>query len=338
MVDHTETRVLMLVPRGLRTTLFSPESDAELRSLCCVTYNVEERNWSAEELTLRIPGYDIAITGWGSPSFSSEVLLATDRLRLVAHSAGSVKHLCPAELFEKGIQVTHAAGAIAPAVAEMTLALIMLLLRQPHTYDRQLKAGETWACVKASASGREIAGQRVGVIGAGYVGRCVISLLQALGAEVWVYDPYLRNELTAELGVHKAGLDELLAACHVVTLHAPTTQETRHMIGARRLGLLRDGAILVNTARSWLVDEAALLPELRSGRIQAALDVFDQEPLPVDSPLRHLDNVILTPHVAGLSAEARYRQGQVIVDEIRRFLAGEPLCYGVMLDMLETMA
>jgi phosphoglycerate dehydrogenase-like enzyme len=110
------------------------------------------------------------------------------------------------------------------------------------------------------------------------------------------------------------------------------------MIGARELGLLQDGAILTNTARSWVMDQDALLAELQGGRIQAGLDVFDQEPLPLESPFRALDNVVLTPHVAGGTVEARRRQGEYMVEEMRRFSSGEALRYRVTEDMLATMA
>jgi len=140
------------------------------------------------------------------------------------------------------------------------------------------------------------------------------------------------------LGVRKVGLAELLTHCPVVSLQAPSTQETYHMIGARELSLLQDGAILINTARSWLVDQEALLAELQSGRIQAALDVFDQEPLPVDHPFRQLDNVFLTPHVAAATFQARQRQGQIVVEEVRRFFSGQPLQYQVTLEKLAIMA
>ncbi|NJN84038.1 MAG: hypothetical protein HC802_18375 [Caldilineaceae bacterium] len=156
-------------------------------------------------------------------------------------------------------------GAIAPAVAEMTLLLILLCLRQVHRLDRQLKAGEAWHAVKPEPMGQELAGRRVGVVGAGYTGRCVIGLLTALNAEVWVHDPYLSPARAAELGVRKAGLDELFAQCPVVTMQAPPTEETRHMVGAAQLRLLQDGAIFVNTARSLLVDRMRCWPNCAPG-------------------------------------------------------------------------
>ncbi|RIK43325.1 MAG: hydroxyacid dehydrogenase [Chloroflexi bacterium] len=337
-MSQTQPSIGVIIRPSLYSELFTPASDARLRALGNVHFHQQEQNLSGAELAHQLPAYDILITGWGSPRFTDEVLAAAGRLKLIAHTAGSIKAMLPPALFERGIAVTHAASAIAPAVAEMTLLLILLSLRQAHKLDRQLKAGGAWETSKTLGMGRELAGSRVGVVGAGYTGRCVIKLLAALDAEVWVYDPYLSAERAAELGVRPVALDELLANCPIVTLQAPPTQETYRMIGARELRLLQDGAIFINTARSHLVDQEALLAELRTGRIQAALDVFDQEPLPQEHPLRSLDNVILTPHVAGASRQARLRQGQTVVEEIERFLAGQPLRYRVTSDMLDTMA
>ena len=335
----TKPRLLVLLPPSLYGELFTAEANAALQQAAAITCNSEERNWSSVELAARVAGYDAVITGWGSPKLTDEILNAARDLLLIAHSAGSIKQMLPPAVFGRGIHVTHAAAAIAPAVAEMTLLLILLCLRQVHRLDRNLKAGEPWDAAKRAGMGQELAGQRVGVIGAGHTGRMVIGLLAACKVQVWVYDPYLSAARADQLGVQRvANLDELFAACPIVTVHAPPTQETHHMLGAQQLSRLQDGAIFVNTARSQVVDSDALLAELRSGRIQAALDVFDQEPLPVDSPFRQLDNVVITPHVAGASRQARIRQGQTIADEIQRFFAGQPLLYEVTEEMLDTMA
>jgi phosphoglycerate dehydrogenase-like enzyme len=330
--------IFVAIRPSVYQTVFSAEQDRLLRTLGPVLFQVRDAPLTSAQLAEQLVGCEIVITGWGTPKFTDEVLAAAGNLRLIAHSAGSIKTMLPPAVFERGIIVTHAAGAIAPAVAEMTILLILLSLRQVHQLDRQMKGGGDWGAGKTLGLGRELAGSRVGVVGAGYTGRCVIELLTALSAEVWVYDPYLNTEQADALGVRKATLEELLASCPIVTLQAPPTKETYHMIGGRELGLLQDGAIFINTARSHLVDQEALLSELQSGRIHAALDVFDQEPLPPDHPFRQLDNVILTPHVAGATQQARLRQGQTTVEEIGRFLAGEPLRYQVTGAMLETMA
>ena len=328
--------VLVTITPSLYQQLFTPQAQARLQELASVHFNEEERNWSSEELAQRIRGFDAVITGWGTPTFTEEVMAAARDLLLIAHSAGSIKRMLPPATFDSDVAVTHAAVAIAPAVAEMTMLLILLSLRQVHLQDRKLKAGLPWR--EAQFMGQELAGQRVGVVGAGYTGRCVIKLLRGWGAEVWVADPYLDAERAAQLEVTRVGLDVLFANCAIVTMQAPPTDETFRMIKAHHLASLPDGAIFVNTARSHAVDNDALLAELQSGRIQAALDVFDQEPLPSDSPLLQLENVILTPHTAGASRQARLRQGTVIVEEIERFLQGESLRYAVTGDMLATMA
>jgi phosphoglycerate dehydrogenase-like enzyme len=176
------------------------------------------------------------------------------------------------------------------------------------------------------------------VVGAGYVGRKVVGLLRAFGAVISLYDPYLTEQGAADLGVRKVELEPLFAENEVVTLHAPITPDTRHMIGATHLAKLADGAIFVNVARSWLVDQDALLAELRKNRFWAALDVFDEEPLPVDSPFRQLPNALITPHEAGHTVDTHSRQGMAMVDEVERFLRGEPLQHRIRPEAFALMA
>jgi phosphoglycerate dehydrogenase-like enzyme len=337
--------VLVLLPPTLYRTLFSPEADARLRHVSArLELNVEERDWSSGELARRVSDFDVVVTGWRSPRFTADVLRAarTRPLKLVAHSAGSVKFLFDDEQSMFGsFAVTTAAAAMGPAVAEMALQALLMLLRPLHVLDAGMKAGGDWRELKAWGSKRqsELTSQRVGVIGAGHTGRHFIRMLRALAVETSVYDPYLDNAGAAEMDVERVEtLDELLSGSTAVALHAPATPETRHMIGGRELALLPDGAIFINTARPSLVDHEALLNELRAGRISAALDVFPEEPLPADSPFRRLENVLLTPHVASHTTQCYHRQGDCVVDEIVRLACGQPLRYAVTPEMLPTMA
>ena len=330
-------RILVAFRPSLYGTLFAPETDAALRAFGDVTFHDDESNLTPEELAVRVPGFEAVLTSWGTPRFTEEVLDAADRLKIIAHTAGSIKRMLPRPVFEQGIVVTHAASAIAGAVADLSLALTMLLLRRVHLEDRLLRDGQ-WGAARDLPMGREIAGTRVGVVGAGYTGRWFIRLLRQVEAEVWVYDPYLSEEAAAQLGVRRVELNTLFEQCQVVSVQAPATEETHHMIGAEQLRLLQDGACFVNTARSWVIDYDALLAELQTGRFQAALDVFDKEPLPEDNPFPELGNVVLTPHIAGASVQARHRQGRWMLEELERFFNGEPLRYQVTADMLETMA
>ena len=340
----TKLRILNIVRPNDYELLFTPETREALSELGEVTYRGQQERLSSDDLAAMIGGYDWLLGGWGTPKFTDEVLAAADTLQLYAHSAGSVKGILPPAVFEQGITVTHGARAIAHAVADLCVCLIWQMLRQTHKMDAALKGGASWGEAKNAAIGltagigHEFIGQRIGVLGAGHTGRTFIRLIRRLDCEVWVYDPYLSEEAATELGARKAGLDEVLSQCRIVSCQLPTTDETFHMIGARELALLQDGAIFCNTARSAVIDMDALLAELQTGRFQAALDVFDQEPLPEESPFRSLNNAILTPHVAGATIQARQRQGQYMVDEMRRFVAGEPLLYRVTKEMLAIMA
>jgi phosphoglycerate dehydrogenase-like enzyme len=224
---------------------------------------------------------------------------------------------------------------MAPPVAEVALAFTLALLHRVHRFDHALHAGLPWDEASAAPARHGIAGCPVGVVGASRTGRAYIALARALGAEVSVYDPYLPPDEARDLGVRVTDLDVLLAASRVVAVHAPALPETRHLLGARELALMPDGAGLVNTARSWLVDEAALLAELRTGRLDAALDVFDAEPLPPDHPFRTLPNTLLTPHQAAATVEGREALGASTVAEIARFTGGEPLLHAVGREALE---
>ncbi|MHB0857747.1 MAG: hydroxyacid dehydrogenase [Anaerolineae bacterium] len=330
-------RVLVTVPQPLRDQLLTYEALAKLTGMAQVILNDDGRNWTEEELAQRLPGIDALITGWGIVRLTAEVLERADHLRIVAHSAGSVKGLVSDALFDRGIVVTSAASRIADSVAEFTLLAALVGLRRPDLFDRQMKEGTLWP-TKDHVPTYEIAGKRVGLLGMGHVGRKAARLFQAVKAEVWAYDPYLSSNEARSLGVHKAGLDELLATCPVVSVHLPVTEETHHALGRRELGLMQNGAILINTARAWVVDQEALVRELATGRLWAALDVFEPEPLPEDHSLRRMPNVLLTPHLAGMTRDSYAGLMALAIDEVGRFLQGEPLHCQITRDMLPTIA
>ena len=331
--------VLVLPGPTLYHRLFNAETDARLRNLANVTFNENDQNWTSQELAGRIGPYDGLVTCWGSPPITEEVLDAAANLKVIAHSAGSVKGIVKENVLERGIKVSSASIAMAPAVAEFSLILTFLGLRPIHEYDFGMRrAVRQWDSQEEFGVGWEIASSRIGVVGAGMVGRLYIAKTRALGADVGVYDPYLTGESASELGATKLDLAELLESCPIVVIHAPTTPETHHMIGAAELALMPDNGYLINTARSWVVDQEALLAELRSGRIRAALDVFDEEPLPLDHPFRSLPNVLLTPHIAGATMQTRDRQGECAVRDLENALAGRPLAHEVTLERYAILA
>lgn len=277
---------------------------------------------------------EVLVTGWSCPPLTAEVLDAAPKLRAVVHAAGTVKSHIGPEVFTRGIVVSSAADANAEPVVDFTLAVITLAGKRAFELARQYAAG------RFAPFGQRIGndGRVVGVVGASRIGRRVIVRLRAAGYQVLVADPYLDRAQAAELGAELTDLDELCRRCDVVTLHAPQLPETRHLIDERRLALLRDGALVVNTARGSLVDTDALARACASARIDACLDVTDPEPLPADHPLFGLDNVWITPHLAGVQGSEVRRLGEFAVAEVERFIAGEPLRGAIHADQLGQLA
>ncbi|WP_238005363.1 hydroxyacid dehydrogenase [Dactylosporangium sp. AC04546] len=318
------------VPPALREQFFPDEIGARLAAIADCTLVDDHADAALGQA-------EVLVTAWGFPRLDARLLDRAPRLRLVAHTGASVKPFVTDELFERGIAVTQAGQGMARSVAEVALAFTLALLHRLPRFDHALHAGAEWSAAEQAPPRQEILGCPVGVVGASRTGRAYLELLRALGADVSVADPTLTPADAAGLGARLAGLDELLAGSRIVALHAPVLPETRHLLGARELALLPDGAGLVNTARSWLIDEAALVAELSTGRIDAALDVFDDEPLPVGHPLRALPNVLLTPHQAAGTVQGRRRQGGIVVDEIARYAAGQPLAHAVTRQLLARM-
>ncbi len=339
MPDTTATArptVAILIPR--REAVLTPETLDHLAQFAHVVVPDGDTAALCAQAPQLLPQVDACLTGWGAPALSADLLAGADRLKIIAHAAGSIKALVPPTAFACGIVVCHAADIIAAAVAEATVLLMLSGLRRFHLFDQALKEGRSWSEVGTLYAGHQLAGRTVGLIGCGKVARQVIGLLQPFGVQILVYDPYLSSDEAARLRVSPGTLERLMAESDVVSNHAPITPETHHLIGAHELGLLRDGALFINTARAWTLDEGALLAELRSGRLWAALDVFDAEPLPQASPFRALPNVFLTPHKAGQTVESYHRQGAAMVEELERFFRGESLRYQVSPDAYAVMA
>jgi phosphoglycerate dehydrogenase-like enzyme len=284
-----------------------------------------------------LDGAAACLTGWRTPSLAG-ILRDEPSVRFVAHTAGSVRHLVPDDLHARGIRLSQAAAMIADAVAEFVIAQMLVCLRHLHTADRALHAGGWHDDPERLREGGLLGNKTVGVVGAGRVGRDVIHLLRAFGSTILVYDPMLTPEEAARLGVEIVDLDALMERSDIVTLHAPVLPQTERMISRAHVAQMRDGAIFVNAGRAILTDEDALYDALVSGRISAALDVFDKEPLPPDSRWRTVPNALITPHIAGHTRDTHLAQGGAMVEEIRHFLHGEPLRYEVTEAMLPVIA
>ena len=254
-----------------------------------------------------------------------DLLAAGPRLVAVGRLGVGLDNIDLDACAERDVTVHPATGANVVAVAEYVIATMLMMLRGAYRATDRVLAGE-WP--RTALIGREASGKTLGIVGFGAIGRAVARRATALGVGVAAYDPVLASGDSAwnVPGVRRFGdLAAMLAACDVVTLHVPLTGATRHLIGTTEIAAMKPGACIVNTARGGVLDEAAMARALASGRLgAAALDVFEDEPLPAHSRLAGIPNLYLTPHVAGLTEEANARTGELVARLVRSALASAP--------------
>ncbi|MBI2191327.1 MAG: hydroxyacid dehydrogenase [Planctomycetes bacterium] len=333
-------KVWYLPPRSHTEQVFRPETFQRLTEEFDVSVNPHPRNLTAEEVAEGIGPFDALVTGWGTPALPEAVFQKGPKLRLIAHSAGTVKSFFSEAVFrdylvKRNVCVFSANEALALNVAEYTVGALIWTSRRFVDHVLAVRHRGAWRCPEIPPHGQFLRGATVGVVSASKVGREVIHLLGPFDVRLLCFDPYLSDADAAALDVERVGLDDLFRRSDLVTVHTPVTRETVGLIGARQLQLLRDGASLVNTSRGKILDADALLAEARTGRIFITLDVTDPEPLPPDHPLRALPNVYITPHHSGCGLYGYLRVGELTLMAIKDFFAGRPVRGRVRWDTYE---
>jgi D-3-phosphoglycerate dehydrogenase len=247
-----------------------------------------------------------------------EALARAGQLRIIGRAGVGVDTIDVDAATERGVAVVNAPGGNTVAVVELTFALLLALVRRIPEADRSMHAG---AWDRSRLGGTELKGKVLGLVGAGRVGGEVARRARVFGMTVIAHDPYLPAERAEELGIELLPLDDLLRRADVVSLHTPLTEQTRGLIAARELALMRPEAVLLNPARGGVVDEAALLEALQASRLAgAALDVYAEEPLPADHPFRAQSNVVLTPHLGASTEEAQLNVAVEVAEAVRAAL------------------
>ena len=335
----TPPEVLCAMGEDTFRRLFDAEHRGRLSRVARLRDPVWVGEFDSPDARRRLAATEVLVTGWGCPPLTAEVLERAPRLQVIVHAGGSVRQHVTEACWRRGIRVSTAAEANAIPVAEYTLAAILMAGKRiplfAAEYRRHPGHWSPWRDhVPVASNYRRI----VGIVGLSRIGRRVAALLQPFEFTVLAYDPYAAPDLARQLGVSMVDLDELVRRSDIVTLHAPALPETRHLLDARRLGLMRDHATVINTARGSLIDTEALTAECVSGRLAAILDVTDPEPLPASSPLYRLPNVLLTPHIAGAMHDELRRLAASALDELDRLAAGQPLRHEVFAEEMKTSA
>ncbi|WP_052362639.1 hydroxyacid dehydrogenase [Falsirhodobacter sp. alg1] len=325
MKDTIQPKVAVLIPEEMRGRIM-PVPAMNALSAFATPVLLPDDVLAGGNLANHLTDVPAVITGWKSPIIPKDALAPRGSIAFVSHAAGSVKPLGVQDALMAGdIRVSHAAPVIAHAVAEFTITQILAHLRRHRAMDAGFRTGLTWTEMRERNLGQMLSAQNVGIVGLGYVGRLVVNLLRPFGCRISVFDPFVSAEQAAQLDVTLLSLDDLFTHCSVISLHAANLPETSGMITRRHLGLLGRGGLLVNTARAGLLEPGALLEALQEGKIYAALDTFDQEPLAEGDALRRLPNVYLSPHCAGHTSDTYTMQGLSAVEEVRLFFNGLPL-------------
>lgn len=313
--------ILVTMPEGfVRDTFFTPLSKKYLEQLGNVTYNPLDRDYTKEELKEALKGIDIVFCGWRSTFYDEEILEAADSLKILAYTAGSLAGVVDEAIFNKGITVLGANCVFAESVAEGCLCYMMTGLRRIVKYAKVMREGG-WKPVDFETEG--VMNRTVGLIGFGSIAQKLVNFLKPFNVNILVNSRHLTEEEAAKYGVTKAEFNEVFEKSDIVSVHQGLSEKTYHMIGKEQLDKMKDGALLVNTARGAVIDEEALCEVLKTGRIHAALDVYEVEPPAEDSPLRSLENVTPIPHMGGPTIDRRQYCVIKLCEDIVKYNNGE---------------
>ena len=267
---------------------------------------------------------EILVSAWQMPPLNGALTAEDLRpLRYLCYLAGSVRKNVPRELVARGLVVTNWGDSIAGTVAECTLMLILMALRRASYWAIAMHREGAWK--DGSTATQSLVDRRVGLHGFGGISQKLVPMLRPFTNRIQTFSPRVPDEITARHGVDRVqSLEELFSTSDVVVELAAGTPENYHLVQEKHLRLIPEGGVFVNVGRGSVVDEAALARVAREGKIQIALDVFEQEPLPADSPLRGLPNVTLLPHLGGPTRDRRRDSGMLALKNLRAFLRGEP--------------
>ena len=330
--------VLVTLPDGYIKDTFLPREVLDyLEENFNVKYNTLGRNFKPDELKENLEDIDLVLSGWSVPSFGGDMLEGNTRLKMIAHTGGSVGDLVDDSVYARGIKVCSGNYYYAESVAEGTAAYIMACLRNIPDDVNELRNGG-WQNPELQAT-QGLLDQEIGIISCGAISKIVMQMFQVFRCKFKVYSNHpIDPEFLKSVNAKQVSLEEVLKTCHIVSLHSSLNEKTRGSLGRAEFEMMQEDAIFINTARGAIIRQDEMIEVLKERpKMRAVLDVFDGEPLKVDSPLRSMPNVYCIPHRGGPTIDRRKYIGMAMVKELVHFVNGEPLEHEISPDVASRM-
>ena len=326
-------KIFVSMPQGYtRDTFLSLQVRERLSELAEVSYNDKGRHLTPDEFAECVKDKDVVITGWGQKTIVPENL---GSLKLIVHTGGAVGGIVDLRVFDTDVKVISGNRYYAESVVEGVIGYMLFELRKLDYFSSELKKGVWLEDEKAYTEG--LFDQSVGIISVGEISRLLMKFLKQFRVKMKVYSTSRDEELAKEIGFDYADLEEIFSTCKIVSVHTAKNPQTYHMINKKHFEMMRDDGIFINTSRGDVIDEDALIDELKKGRFRALLDVYKTEPLPADSPLLKLDNVSVFPHQAGPTIDRRAVITNYLIDDIKTFFDGKGVLNEIEKDVAARM-
>lgn len=315
-------KIFVAIPEGdVKATFLPRHVKKYMEQHFDTRYNTSGKNLSKDEMKCELANCDAVLTGWGNCMLDQRVLEGNSRLKLIIHTGGTVGNLVDSSVFKKGITVFSGNRMYAESVAEGVLSYMLTAQRRIPFYMQRVKRGE-WRSESDVWEG--LLDKTVGIIGFGTISSILIPMLQIFRVKIKIFSHYeIDKNFLERNNACVASLEEIFSTCDIVSVHSALNEKNRGLIGAEHYELLQDNALFINTARGDVIDEEALIQQLKKNRFRAVLDVFHKEPLAPDSPLRSLENVYCIPHMAGPTLDRREKITAALLEEAMGFFRGK---------------
>lgn len=325
---------LYVMSPDLFDAVYTPETRKHIQSLIEIEDEVVDLTTMPADDQV-----EVLLGGWGMQELTEEVLDKLPNLKVIFYAAGTMKGIVTDGVWKRGIRITTANQANAQPVAEFALGQILIAMKNTYALARQVKENQGYLIGPMRDDITGLYQTTVGITSLSAIGKQVIQLLKPFDVNIQVYDPYGTEEVADQLGVSLVSLETLFASSDVVTIHTPLLPDTEKMVNKGLLASMKQNTTLINTARGGLIDEEALVAVLKDRTdLTAVLDVTNPEPPEKGSVMYDLDNIVLTPHIAGSAGAERKRLGDAMAGEIAQYLEKDQLSFEVTEDMFNKMA